>query len=261
MKFLGSLLSSKILRGAWFLFLGLIGFIIISNDLVHFQVEKKLGSQETVAQKPSIRAIVTEDSDVKSGSGHSIGQLYKDTLVYIEEKPRETQKEISSTLYGWIWAGSVTDRDEFLVLKTDENVRYRANSSKLGRLKSGTILRRQYLNDAQSWYLFTTQVFIPFSKIRLVDSPKKKGVWSWFTSPRSIVTVTSKQGGIPVTYNVLEPTILILFVILTSITGLFRLRRIPSEQRKDFYLELVKSVLQIAVGVLLAFLIFGLGLK
>lgn len=251
--------TGKALSFAWFAFVGVVGYLVISNDLVHFQVEKRLGEQEIVGKKPLHKGILTEDIPAIDPDGRTIGELKKHTLLYFESQP-EGNGGFPARLYAWIWAASVSEHDGFLALETDENIRYRANTTMVGRLKNGTLLKMEYLNEAGTWYLFSTSVVVPVAKLQVLPN-EHRGFWAKLTALRAIVTVTSRKGGVPHTYNVLEPTLTIIFVLLLASTGVFRLRNVPDDHRKDFYLEVLKAGLQVGVGVLIAFFVFGFGLK
>ena len=258
-------LRKKALRGFrffYFLILGFLGFWIVTTGLTNIRLEQRTGAEELIQDKPKYQAIVQTGTDIFDNQGHKLGTILENTVIYTDISQENSKNLVPITVYGWIWSESVVERDGLLILDVDENIRYKANTTIIGRLKKKTILELIYQNEKQSWYLFSLRMKIPANTIQIIESDSNYSLWDKLTKPRTIISVTTQKGGLTAhTFDLIEPLVSFVLLFIVAGTLLWGNRPKDTETIQNFKLEVFKSVLQVAVGVILAFIIFSVGWK
>ena len=229
------------------------------SGLTAIGVEKRLGADQVVTDKPPTSAILTRETAIWNANGDEVGRLFKNTLVYADRTPKTRDGRSLVRAYSWTWHEGVVDNGALLVAVADAKLRYRANTTRIGWLKKGTVARREYCSDKGTWYLCSLWGWVASDAVTTIAADEPGGVTRFLTKPRAVVTVTSRAGGVPQTFEVLESLVLVIALAVAVATVSIRLGAAAAETRKDVFTEVLKAILAVLAGVAIAFVLQGLG--
>ncbi len=168
--------------------------------------------------------------------------------------------------YVWIWRESTKNIEGVLTVKLPkENVRIRTNSDKIGELISGTQLKHIWTNHTKSWSLAEFEAWVPSSK---VSSQKPSG---WFQGPR-VTFLFEREGDVHAKYrfDAIWPLIPTVFMAVMMFLFLVRGAFLPGQRQTEAHsskrvpgeikMEIFKASLAIVTGVIIAFIIWAIGI-
>jgi hypothetical protein len=251
--------SKRMLRSAGTVLLGLVvgyvSFMLITKGLFRIRFESQTEAEQLTRQ-PRVAAVLKNDVVLLSHTGDSLGILYRNSVLFSEDERMD-----HLVLFGWIWAESVTEHNGTLILKTDENIRDRAQGQRLGRLKRQAVVQLVSRSDNKRWCFFRSNGFVGRENLKPLTPPRTftTRLWDWLTTPRPILTVTTRRGGENVNSSLLETIPVIVLGLLTAVASVIRGSRLPETTKEKLLVEGFKAVVGVITGVLLAVLLFGLG--
>lgn len=181
-------------------------------------------------------------------------------MLYLDARPRNADLPVPAKLYGWVWSKSVSVQDGIFRFLTHENIRYRPNSvivARLGKDASATLI---YTNESAAWHLIEANVTIKPTTIELLDT-RQATLWERLSLHRRVLSVSTRNKEKLVVYDLLEPAFAVVMLVVMTVLISARIAVGDAAIRGNIILEVLKSLLQVAVGLVLGFLIFGLGLK
>ncbi len=172
----------------------MFGATVFTGTQMRLQFEEVFALEELLPNKPPIRYVVSaENTSLYDAAEEKIGWVNPGVVIYANEK--ENQKRIFGKMYAWIWADSVSRQGDLLTTVVDENIRDRADGTKLGRLQDGVALKLHYVNHNDHWYLFEAKTSVDYHRLKRLDADEPSLIDRLFYRRPALVTYTTRQGG------------------------------------------------------------------
>ncbi|NUQ23001.1 MAG: hypothetical protein HUU34_03545 [Saprospiraceae bacterium] len=234
--------------------------VFTSNDF-RIITEKKYWSEELIPNKPSNIYVVKDSINIFDEKNNIIGTLHQGTRVFSNNELNTPI--IKGYIYGWIWAKSTLSQDNLLTIVQTENIRSRANGTIMGELIKGCFLESHYLSPSEAWYLFSKDVYI--STNHLINFPLNKEETNWLKRRPNIFSTTTREGSFVIKswlpYGTLYLYLFMSIILISLYLKIRAKKKVANEKESVYFFEILKSVLQVLSSIIIAGVIYFLGIK